>query len=152
MNRASSFQNAPRPPIVYKDLTTVSDPNTGLAIRVNTNDGSGRPRYSYEFGKLRDGKFLRYIAADVLTFEGRAEVHVLDLFEYDELLVKAKEAMTVDAQQREDKFQQGRGAAAAAPAAPARYVPPVRQDLPKNERNQGRPRNQGRRNRDDAEY
>ena len=100
--------NGARPPIVWKDLTTVTQDGTDWAVRVQTNE-SGRPRYSYEFGKLRDGKFLRFVSADVQTFDGSVSMTPLDITPLTTLLAKAEDAMYQDAQRREDAFQAQRG-------------------------------------------
>ena len=101
--------NGARPPIVWKDLTTVTEDGTDWAIRVQTNE-SGRPRYSYEFGKLREGKFLRFVSADIQTFDGAVNLQPLDTRPIVSLVAKAEAAMFEDAQRREDSFQAQRGA------------------------------------------
>ena len=102
--------NPNRPPLVWKDLITVTDPHklTEWAVRVQTNE-SGRPRYSAQLGKLRDSKFLQFIAFDVQAFDGLVTVAPIDLMALLPLLVIAQEEVRKDAQRREDKFRGQRG-------------------------------------------
>lgn len=99
--------NGARPPIVYKDLGVFTGEDD-WAVRVQTNDG-GRPRYSYEFGKMRDGKFLRFVAAGVETFDGSVNVPELDMVALATVMPKCYAAVREDAQRREDEFQARRG-------------------------------------------
>lgn len=101
----SDSQGAPaRPPVVWKDLATITGDGTDWAVRVQTNDG-GRPRYSYEFGKMRDGKFLRFVSANLQTFNGVVTFTALDLTALAPLVLRAEAEMVKDAERREAEFQ-----------------------------------------------
>src|SRR5690606_2637755 len=56
MNESSQL----RAPREWVELTTITDPNTPVVVRVQTT-ASGRPLYSMEIGMLRDGRMLRHI-------------------------------------------------------------------------------------------
>src|SRR5574343_910483 len=96
---APQAPNPNRPPLVWKDLITITDPHklTEWAVRVQTNE-SGRPRYSAQLGKLRDGKFLQFIAFEVQSFDGLITVEPIDLMALLPLLVIAQEEVRKDAQ------------------------------------------------------
>lgn len=97
-----------RPPPSYKDLGVYTSIDSDWAVRVQTRE-TGRPVYSYEFGKMRDGKFLRYVAAGVTTFDGTVNVPELDWQEIGKILPACYTAVREDAQRRENEFQAQRG-------------------------------------------
>ena len=107
-------------------------------MRVQTNE-SGRPRYSAQLGKLRDGKFLQFIAFDVQAFNGTVAVTPLDLMALMPLLVIAQEAVRKDAQRREDEFRGQRGPRQDAGPRPAGRPAPRAED-----RDGGRPDRRGK--------
>lgn len=96
-----------RPAPSYKDIGTFTTPDSDWAVRVQTRE-TGRPVYSYEFGKMREGKFLRYIAAGVMTFDGTVSVPELDLGELMKIMPACYAAVREDAQRRENEYQSQR--------------------------------------------
>jgi hypothetical protein len=96
-----------RPPPSYKDLGTVQSPDSDWAVRVQTRE-TGRPVYSYEFGKMREGKFLRYVAAGVTTFDGIVTVPELDWQEIGKCMPACYAVIREDAQRRESEYQSQR--------------------------------------------
>ena len=99
--------NDARPPTAYVDLGVFTG-RDGWAVRVQTTQ-NGRPRYSYEVGKVRDGKFLRFVPAGVEIYDGEVFVPELDLAALQEALHVCYAKIKDDAKRREDLFRAGRG-------------------------------------------
>ena len=119
---------AERPRTIWKDLATITSPKTDLAIRVQTNE-SGRPQYSYEVGKMREGKFLRFIRMDMITEMGKVSVVPLDLDAFAQLWADASAAAVVDGQRREDEFSARRNGNTREVTRPGFQAEPPRKDF-----------------------
>lgn len=119
-----------RAPREWVELTTITDPNTPVVVRVQTT-ASGRPLYSMEIGMLRDGRMLRYIP--VYTNQDGSVVPT-DVATVTAMIRLAEEEIAVDA---------GRKAAAWATRQPQRR--PRRDDGGNgNGRGRGRDERRGR--------
>lgn len=93
-----------RPAPSYKDIGTFVSPDSTWAVRVQTRE-TGRPVYSYEFGMLRDGKFLRFVSAGVTTYDGIVEVPELDWQEIGKVMPQCYAAVRADAERRENEYR-----------------------------------------------
>lgn len=99
-----------RPKLEWTDLKTFVDEPTGLAIRLQQGVGTGRPQYSAELGRVRDGKFLRFQRVQYDT-DDAGTVSVQDICDFSVLqrLGEEVKAFVRDTQQqRENEFKQRR--------------------------------------------
>jgi hypothetical protein len=96
-----------RPPLQWSEVKVFVD-ETGqsdVAVRLARGDGQGRPQFSLEIGKCRDGKFLRHQRVQYTTDNGVVTVRAFDV-ETLARLVAGAEAMAQEVlQTREDEFQ-----------------------------------------------
>ncbi len=101
-------QQGDRPKSNWIDLDIVTAEGTDLAIRVQTTD-AGKALYSYEFGRVYNGKFFRSVRAELTFASGQVTLHPFDLTRYQPLLHAAEAIALADAQRREAAFQARRG-------------------------------------------
>lgn len=95
----------------WEDLVTVTQQGSDLAVRVQFLDFT-RPQYSFEIGRMRDGKFVRFMRALLSTNGGRVSIQHLDGEVLKVLVAEAERLIEADAEKRESL----RRVAAPAPA------------------------------------
>lgn len=122
-------QVQPRAPREWVELTTVTNPETPIVVRVQVT-ASGRPLYSMEIGVLRDGRMLRHMP--VYTQDGA--VTSVNGATLAAMIKTAESAVAVDAKKKADEWA-------------ARSGP---REVPKPAGREER-RGKGRRGRDDRE-
>ena len=93
-------QPGDRPKSNWQDLITVTQQGTELAVRVQLSDGP-RPQYSYQLGRMREGKFLPFMRAFLHSEQGRFSLVPLDLEVMKTIVAEAERFICEDAEKRE---------------------------------------------------
>lgn len=95
-----------RPALQWAELKVFAEEGSDLAVCVQRGEGSGRPQYSIGFGRLRDGKFLKFVRVGYKVEEsGLVALDDLDIEAYIPLALRAKAFIRDEQQKREDEFQ-----------------------------------------------
>lgn len=89
-----------RPKSNWQDLVTITQEGSDLAVRVQFSD-LARPQYSFEIGRMREGKFLRFMRAFLQNDNGKVTVQPLDTELLKVLVAEAERRIAEDAEQRE---------------------------------------------------
>lgn len=100
-------QTQTRPPLKWSDVKTFVD-ETGqseVAVRLSRGDGQGRPQFSLEFGKMRNGQFLRHQRVQYSTENGMVNVQPFEVDVLGRLIQQALDVARDLLQTREDEFQ-----------------------------------------------
>lgn len=93
----------------WAELKVIEDTHTGMAVRLQVGQGVGRPQYSFEFGRMREGKFLRFQRMQYDAVNGQVTVdHGVDFDVLRLLIEQATELVRQTQQAREEEFQSRR--------------------------------------------
>ena len=95
--------------MTWSDLQLFTADDTDFAVKVQVSD-SPRPQYSMEIGRMRDGKFLRFLRPTYTTENGQVHLHPLDAAALGRLFVRAEALIEMRMQAREDEWQEQRQA------------------------------------------
>ncbi len=98
-----------RPRMTWSDLQLLTADDTDFAVKVQVSD-SPRPQYSMEVGRMRDGKFLRFLRPEYRVTEGQVELRLFDAVALGRLFVRAQDLIRGKMQTREDEWQEQRKA------------------------------------------
>lgn len=96
-----------RPPMTWSDLQLFTADDTDFAVKVQVSD-SPRPQYSMEIGRMRDGKFLRFLRPIYTTENGQVHLRPLDAVALGRLFVRAEALIETRMQARENEWQEQR--------------------------------------------
>jgi hypothetical protein len=97
-----------RPKLEWQEFKTCTQEGSDFAIRIQTSK-TGRPFYSLEFGRINtDGKFCKFIRTELNISNGKVEIKPFCIDDMTSLVDEAEAAILVDAQKREDEFQDRR--------------------------------------------
>ena len=87
--------------MTWSDLQLLTADDTDFAVKVQVSD-SPRPQYSMEVGRMRDGKFLRFLRPEYRVTEGQVELRLFDAVALGRLFVRAQDLIRGKMQTRED--------------------------------------------------
>ena len=100
----SEQPQAERPKLTWSDFKTFTAEDTDFAVKVQVSD-SPRPIYSLEIGRMRDGKFQRFLRPDISTENGQVVLRPFNILALGRLMAQAEVLIYEKAQEREDAWQ-----------------------------------------------
>ena len=98
-----------RPKLTWCDFKLFTAEDTDFAVKVLVSD-SPRPQYSLEIGRMREGKFLRFLRPNFSTSNGQVSLRPFDVPALGRLLAQAEACLYEKAQERENAWQNQRRA------------------------------------------
>lgn len=102
-------QKPDRPKLTWSDFKLFTAETTDFAVKVQVSD-SPRPQYSVEIGRVREGKFLRFLRPSITVENGQVHLHPFDIPALGRLMAQAEALIYEKTQGREDDWQAQRRA------------------------------------------